>query len=167
MSEQMAMGLVDLIDGDKRWCRIATAAMAIAMALFLQWKMMAYYNYSLWRVEVIAIFMIVALMSSFAASLIGGLADRGRAWASSYVSDSSSWLYDLLSVLPAVAVRAAVMCACLSVANVVVVTSNTYREDVGFYPAAVLVRFLADYPQSVLVCLAVLYVIRWLASRTK
>jgi hypothetical protein len=40
-----------------------------------------------------------------------------------------------------------------------------YRETVVLPPVAVIVRFLADYPQCVIICAAVMLVVDWLASQ--
>ena len=142
-----------------------TVASAILVSLVLQAVTIARNNYNLWRLSFMAIELGVALVSSFAANYVRGIEERAKAWAQSYVPGETSWLYKLLSVLPVATVRAAIMCACLSIPNATVIPMVIYRETVVLPPVAVIVRFLADYPQCVIICAAVMLVVDWLASQ--
>lgn len=134
--------------------RSVTILSAVLVAVLFQAITMARNNYSLWRLEFTALEVGVALLASFAAELVRGLDERGEAWAATYVSADTP-LYGLLRVLPAVAVRAALITACLAVVNATVVPMVIYRETVELPVLAVPVRFLADIPQGFVACLAV------------
>ena len=111
-----------------------------------------------WQLELVGIDLAAALVASFLANLVRGMDERGAAWAATYVSPdapSKQGLYHVLSVLPGVAVRAAMMTACLAAVNATIVTTMVFRETVVLPPLAVLIRFLADIPQVFAVCLVV------------
>ena len=111
-----------------------------------------------WRLELVGIDLAAALVASLLANLARGMDKHGAAWAATYVSPddpSKQGLYHVLSVLPGVAVRAAVMTACLAAFNATIVMTMVFRETVVLPPLAVLVRFLADIPQVFAVCLVV------------
>lgn len=149
----------------RRRTLFVTVASAIAVSIVLQAVTIARNNYNLWRLSFMAIELSVALISSFAANYVRGIEGRSRAWAQSYVPDGTGWLYKLLSTLPVATVRAAIMCACLSIPNATVIPIVIYRETVALPPVAVIVRFLADFPQCVIICTAVMLVVDWLASQ--
>ena len=107
-----------------------------------------------WRLELVAIDLAAALVGSLLANLVKGTEERGAAWAASLVQGEGG-LYHLLSVLPGVAVRAAIMTACLAACNATVVMTEVFRETVVLPPLAVLIRFLADIPQAFVICLVV------------
>ena len=142
-----------------------TVASAILVSLVLQAVTIARNNYNLWRLSFMAIELGVALVSSFAANYVRGIEERAKAWAQSYVPGETSWLYKLLSVLPVATVRAAIMCACLSIPNATLIPIVIYRETVMLPPVAVIVRFLADLPQCVIICTAVKLIVDWLAAQ--
>lgn len=142
-----------------------TVASAILVSVVLQAVTIARNNYNLWRLSFMAIELSVALVSSFAANYVRGIEERAKAWAQSYVPEETSWLYKLLSVLPVATARAAIMCACLSIPNATVIPMVIYRETVALPPVAVIVRFLADFPQCVIICAAVMLVVDRLASQ--
>lgn len=140
---------------------------AVVVSLAFQWILMARGNYETWRIEVTAIELVVGLVSSLVASVFDGLDERGAVWAAQYVPERKGTLYHLLSILPATAARAALMTACLSIPNATVVPTLIYHEEIGFAPVAVLVRFLADIPQAIVLCLAVRLFVEWHAKRAE
>ena len=142
-----------------------TVARAILVSVVLQAVTIARNNYNLWRFSFMAIELSVALVSSFAANYVRGIEERAKAWAKSYVPDETGWLYKLLSVLPVASVRAAIMCACLSIPNATLIPIVIYREAIMLPPVAVIVRFLADLPQCVIICTAVTLIVDWLAAQ--
>ncbi len=142
-----------------------TVASAILVSVVLQAVTIARNNYNLWRLSFMAIELCVALVSSFAANYVRGIEERAKAWAKSYVPDETGWLYKLLSVLPVASVRAAIMCACLSIPNATLIPIVIYREAIMLPPVAVIVRFLADLPQCVIICTAVTLIVDWLAAQ--
>lgn len=134
---------------------VLTIGSAILVAVAFQAMLMARNNYSLWRFEVTAYEMGLALVGSLLANLVPGLDDRGRQWASTYEDLNKNWLNHLNAILPGVLVRAALMTLCLSAVNATVIPLNIYRETVELPVLAVFVRFLADIPAAVLLCLIV------------
>ena len=111
-----------------------------------------------WRLELVGIDLAVAVVASFLANLVKGMDERGAAWASAYVSpddQSKRALYHVLSILPSVAVRAAIIAACLAAFNATIVMTMVFREAVVLPPLAVIIRFLADIPQVFAICLVV------------
>ena len=142
-------------------CRILTArpslSVALLSALFVsvafQAMTIARNNYNLWRLEFMAIEVCVAVASSWVGGVLAGSDERGDAWTSRYARCGSR-LHGLLRVLPSVAVRAAVMTACLAVVNATAVPMLIYHEVVVAPVLAVPIRFLADIPQGFALCLA-------------
>lgn len=139
---------------------VVTVVSAIVVALVFQGITMARNNYSAWRFEFTAIELVVALAASFAANLVPGLDERGHAWAQANLLAPGSLANRLVQVLPAVLVRAALMCACLSIPNATYVPMVIYREEVASPVLAVIARFLSDIPQAVVACLAVLLLVQ-------
>ena len=146
---------------DRKRQLMLTAVSAIVVAVAFQAKTMAYNNYNLWRLEFMAIEWLVALAGSFGANLVRDVDERGVAWADSYVPARTGWLYDLLRMLPAAAVRGALVCAFVSIPNATVIPIVIYRETIGNPVIAVLMRFLADVPLAIVLCLAVRAVMEW------
>lgn len=128
---------------------VITVATALFTAVVFQAKTMAYNNYSLWRIEFMAIEWLVALAASFGANLAGDRDERGANWAASFVPTREGWLYQLLSKLPAAVLRGAIITAFLSIPNATVVPTMIYRETIGNPVIAVIVRFLADVPTGI------------------
>ena len=134
---------------------------ALVVAVAFQGMTIARNNYSLWRPEFTAIELAVALVASFVAGLVvGRFEQEGPAWAARYVDEDAGWPYLVLGLLPAASVRAAVMTALLTPVNAVAVPVLIYRETVAAPLLAIPVRFLADIPQAILLCLAVMLVLR-------
>lgn len=132
-----------------------TVGSAVAVALAFQGMLMARNNYSLWRFEVMAFELGLALAGSLLANLVPGMDERGRQWAERYQSINARWLSYLLNILPGVLVRAALMTLCLSAVNATIVPISIYRETVDLPLLAVFIRFLADIPTATCLCLAV------------
>ncbi len=133
---------------------VVTVASAVLVSVVFQAIAIARNNYTFWSPEFTGIELSIALLASFVASRVRGMDERGEAWASSY-AEQGSWLHGLLGLLPAVAARAAILTAALSVVNATVVPMLLYRETVVAPVLAVLMRFLADIPQGFAVCLVV------------
>ena len=131
-----------------------TVASAVAVAVVFQAQTMAYNNYNVWRLQFTVLELACALAGSFGANLVQGIEERGVTWAKGLVPSQEGWLFHLLSVLPAVCVRAAIICAFVSIPNATAVPMLIYREEVVLPPLAVLIRFLGDLPAAVVVCLA-------------
>ena len=133
-----------------------TIVSAVVVAVAFVAMTMVRHNYDHLPLEFVAIELAVALVASFVASMVSkGLDERGAAWAAKYVQPGPGPLYTLMSVLPSVATRAAIITACLSIPNATYVATELFRETVVMPPLAVLIRFLADIPQALLLCLAV------------
>ena len=132
-----------------------TIGSAVAVGLAFVSIATARQGWAHWRFDLVAIDLAAALVGSLLANLARGTEERGATWATSLMGQSEGGLYHLLSVLPGVAVRAAIMTACLSALNATVVTTEVFRETVVLPPLAVLIRFLADIPQAFVVCLVV------------
>ena len=149
--------------------RIVTVVVtAVVVAIAFQAILMARGNYDVWRFEVVAIELPVAIVAAFLTLPADKLDAWGAEWAAQYAPSRTGALYRVLSVLPTVAVRAAIMTACLSIPNALIIPPVVYREEVAFAPVAVLVQFLADIPQGIALCLAVrLFVERWFARQRK
>lgn len=145
--------------------RSLTIGTAVIVAVVFQAMTMARNNYSLWRLSFMGLELAVAVASSYAANAVKGLDARGAAWARSYLDDESSLLFKITAALPAAAARAGIMCACLSAVNATVVPVAIYRETIGNPVIAVIVRFLADIPQAVFLCLLVMLAIDHLVER--
>ena len=144
---------------------LLTVASALAVAVGFQAMMMAYNNYNLWRLEVMALEVPVALAASFGANLLRGVEERSRAWALGYVPEGAGWLFELLRIVPPVLVRAAMMAAFLAVPNATAIPAIVYRESFGNPVIAVLMRFLADLPAAVVLCLVVRLLVERRARR--
>lgn len=138
---------------------VLTVGSAVAVALAFQGMMMARNNYNLWRLEVMAYEMGLALAGSLLANLVPGMDELGKRWAAPYESLNSGWFTHLVSILPGVLVRAALMTICLSAVNATVIPMNIYRETVELPVLAVFIRFLADIPTATILCLAVRYAV--------
>lgn len=154
MASEEASAMTDgnsMID-DRRYLLKLTVASAIVVAVFFQSKTIAYNNYNLWRFTVMGIECGVALVGSFAANLVRGMDERGEAWAASYVTSRKGWFYHLLSLLPAAAVRGALITALVSIPNATFIPLTIYREDIGNPVIAVITRFLADIPLAIVLC---------------
>ena len=136
-----------------------TIASAVVVALLFQAKTIAYNNYSMWRLSFMAIEWCVALLGSSCANLVRDMERRSEDWAASYVPTREGWLYRLLSVLPAATVRGAIIAAFLSIPNATVMPTMIYRETIGNPVVAVIVRFLADVPTAIVICVAVRLVV--------
>ena len=145
--------------------RSLTVGCAVIVALVFQAMTMARNNYSTWRLSFIGLELAVALASSFAANAVKGLDARGESWARIYLSNESSLLFKIMAALPAAAARGAILCACLSAVNATVVPVVIYREEIGNPVIAIIVRFLADIPQAILICLLVTLGIRYLVRK--
>ncbi|MBP3892469.1 MAG: hypothetical protein J6D34_00330 [Atopobiaceae bacterium] len=116
-------------------------------------------NYNLWSPEFFVIELVVALLSSLLASRVTGMEERGFDWAAQYLTPNDGLAFKILRLLPVATCRAAIMTACLSVVNATVVPMLIYRETVAMPVLAVPIRFLADIPQGILLCLTVLLVV--------
>ena len=139
---------------------VVTVASALAVAVAFQAMTIARNNYNLWRLEFMAVDVAATLVGSFLANLAGDIEGRGEAWASQYLRPEQGFWYRVLANLPAATVRAAIMTALVSIPNAAFLPVAIYRETVELPPLAVLIRFLADIPQAVLICLAVLMLVR-------
>lgn len=152
--EDMSAPEVQLLDREQ-WTRVATLC-ALVISIAFQAMTIARNNYTLWNPEFIAIETVVAIASSLLANLaMGGLEERGAAWARTYVHEGNGLLYRILAALPLSAVRAAIMTACLSAVNATLVPIVLFRETVEMPPVAIVIRFLADIPQAIFLCLVV------------
>lgn len=143
---------------------VLTVVSAVAAALVCVSIATARQGWRNWRLELVLMDLGAALVGSFVANLFKGLDERGTAWASTYVSPNAPRgrvLHHVLSVLPGVAVRAAVMTACLAAVNATAVQALVFREEISMPVLAIPIRFLADIPQVFAVCLLV----RLLAER--
>lgn len=145
---------------------VVTVASAVLVSVVFQAIAIARNNYTFWSPEFTGIELSIALLASFVASRVRGMDERGEAWASSY-AEQGSWLHRLLRLLPAVAARAAILTAALSVVNATVVPMLLYRETVVVPVLAVLLRFLADIPQGFVVCLVVRLLVERACSRER
>ena len=163
MSEQRVTG--SQLSRKGRLKLIALSAVLVASAF--QWILMARGNYEVWHFEIAAVELVVALVASFVASIFDGLDERGAQWAAQFVPSREGALYHVLSILPSVAARAALMTACLAIPNATVIPPLVYREEVGFAPVAVLMRFLADIPQGFALCLVARLFVDWLDGLRK
>lgn len=143
----------------KRPRLVVTIASAVLVALAFQGMTMARNNYNLWRLEFMLPEMALALVSSIAANAVKGLDERGRAWARDFAGLDGGLPFRIVSLLPSAAVRGGIMCACLSAINATVIPTVIYRETIGNPVIAVIVRFLADIPQAVFICLMVRLVV--------
>lgn len=139
---------------------VVTVASAVVVAVAFQAMTIARNNYNLWRLEFMALEMATTLVGSFLANLAGGIEHSGAAWAARYLRPEQGFWYRVLANLPAATVRAAIMTALVSIPNAAYVPVAFYRETVELPPLAVVVRFLADIPQAILLCLAVLMLVR-------
>ena len=155
VTEEQAVQAAEPLAFSRKQQLILTVVSAVVVAVAFQAKAMAYNYYNLWRLNFMAIEWLVALAGSFGANLVQGMDERGLAWASGYVPAREGWLYQLLRMLPAVAVRGALICAFLSVPNATVIPTMIYRETIGNPVIAVIARFLADVPLAVVLCLVV------------
>lgn len=138
---------------------VLTVGSAVAVALAFQGMMMARNNYNLWRLEVMAYEMALALAGSCLANYVPGMDELGQRWAAPYVRLNSAWFTHLVSILPSVLVRAALMTIFLSAVNATIIPVNIYRETVELPVLAVFIRFLADIPTATILCLAVRYAV--------
>lgn len=128
---------------------------AILASVVFQAVTIARNNYKTWSFESMAIMIGIAFVSLLACNLIPGIDERSEAWGRGYVPSGEGALYKLLSVIPATLVRAAIMCACLSVANATYMPVHIYHETIVSPIIAIPMRFLADIPQAFLLCLIV------------
>ena len=165
MAEQHVTPTTAPADGSReRLRRHLISALAVAVAL--QGRTMAYYNYSLWRLEFMAVEVATAVLGAVVALFaLRDLDERGARWAAGYVEPGSGALWRVLSKLPSSTGLAAIMLVGLSVVNVLVVGMGIYRETFGNVPAAIVARYLADLPAGVLVCLLVWLVLERVAER--
>ena len=153
------------VDAPRRQ-RIAVVALtAFMVAVAFQWILMARGNYEVWRFEVIAIELPIAFVVAFLTLPVDRLDAWGAEWAAQYLPKREGMLYYVLSILPTVAARAAIMTICLSIPNVLLIPPFVYREEVAFAPVAVLVRFLADIPQGIALCLAARLLVEYRFAR--
>ena len=139
---------------------VVTVASAVVVAVAFQAMTIARNNYNLWRLEFMAIEVATTLVGSILANLVGGMEERSEAWAARYVRPEQGFWYRVLANLPLATVRAAIMTALVSIPNAAFIPQAIYRETVVMPPLAVIVRFLADIPQAILLCLAVLMLVR-------
>lgn len=149
-----------------KWQRLVVAVVcAVVVALALQGITMARNNYSLWRLEFTAIDVVVALVASLAADLVGGLDERGHRWAQDNLLKPGTFAYRVVQALPSALVRGALIAACAAIPNATYVTMVIYREKVESPVLAVIARFLSDIPQAVLLCLVVTLLVQWCFRR--
>lgn len=137
---------------------VLTVGSAIAAAIVCVAIATARQGWVFWRLEQVGIDLAAALVASLLANLVKGTDERGAVWAATYVSPDDQGkrgLYHMLSILPSVAIRAAIITAVLAAFNATIVMTRVFRETVVLPPLAVLIRFLADIPQVFVVCLVV------------
>ena len=139
----------------ERWTRIAMVTALVVSVAFYAMTIVRN-NYTLWNPEFLAVELVVAFISSMLANFaMNGLEERGAAWARTYIRSGKGLLFRILSALPACAVRAAIMVACLSIVNATAVPMVLFRETVNMPLVAIIIRFLADIPQGLFLCLVV------------
>ncbi|MBR3234842.1 MAG: hypothetical protein IKG11_04415 [Atopobiaceae bacterium] len=135
---------------------VLTVGSAVLVAVAFVAMTMARKNYDVLYAEFVVLELGVSLAASIAANFVHGLDERGAALAAQYAGNETGGLWHhVLSVLPSVAVRAAIITACLAAVNATVVTGGIYREEVTAPVLAVIIRFLADIPQALVICLVV------------
>lgn len=144
---------------------LVTVISAVVVALAFQGMHMARNNYSLWRYEFTGIELAVALVASFVANLFGDMDERGYAWAAGYLPARRGLAFDILAALPFSTVRAVLMTACLSIPNALIVPTVIYREEVKAPVLSVIVRFLADIPQAIILCTLVFVLVKCLSGK--
>ena len=145
--------------------RTVTIASALVICIAFVAMTIARNNYNIWSPEFIALDAVLAFVGSFIASKTLDLEEPGMRWASKYLTPSNGLAFRIMRMLPMATGRAAIMTAILSVVNATVVPMVFYRETVEHPILSVPVRFLADIPQAVLLCLAVLLVVDWRARK--
>lgn len=141
--------------------RTVTIASALVICVAFVAMTIARNNYNIWSPEFIALDAVLAFVGSFIASKTLDLEEPGMRWAAKYLTPSNGLAFRVVRMLPMATGRAAIMTAILSVVNATVVPMVFYRETVEHPILSVPVRFLADIPQAVLLCLAVLLVVDW------
>lgn len=155
---------VRIMDGRQR--RQVTIASALVVCVAFVAMAIARNNYDLWAPKFYVIELVVATLASILAGCLDGMEERGYRWASTYLTQSDSLLFEVVRLLPVAACRAAIMTACLSIVNATVVPTLIFRETVEMPVLAVPIRFLADIPQCILLCLIVLLVVDRKSARS-
>ena len=150
---------------DRKQRRTVTIASALVICLAFTAMTVVRNNYDLWCPELFVIDLVVAMISSILASQVTGMEERAYDWASRYLTPNDGLAFRILRLLPVATCRAAIMTAFLSVVNATFIPMVIYRETIEMPVLAVPFRFLADIPQGILLCLAVLLAVEWKAKR--
>ena len=148
---------------NKRRVTIALVSAVLIAALFM-YQTVVRGRYDKCPPTFVALELGVAVVSALMSCMVTRMDEYGRRWAdrAAYAEDGS-WraiAYRVLAVMPSVVVRAVIICACLAAVNATVVASVIFGDKILFAPVAVLVRFLGDIPQALLICFIVEMVLR-------
>ncbi|MDI9589547.1 MAG: hypothetical protein QM302_00620 [Acidobacteriota bacterium] len=116
---------------------------------------MARNNYASWNWEFFACETGVAVIAATCGYLCGSMDERGVRWADGYLASDNGALRILLSNLVPAGFCAVLMTLALAVLNVAYVSTALFHEEPLGIPMGILMRFLADIPTCLVLCLAV------------